>query len=106
MEYRPRTMEQLESQLGAADVVLSDGILDRIDEIVPPGTNLADETGYTAPALDDPMLRRRQPAEVCSGFGGEHLIGGGLGLVELLGHEVQTAIPEPGIGEIDADDPA
>ena len=33
----PRTMEQLESQLGAADVELSDEVLDRIDEIVPPG---------------------------------------------------------------------
>ena len=32
-------MEQLESQLGAADVELSDELLDRIDEIVPPGTN-------------------------------------------------------------------
>ena len=31
----PRTMEQLESQLGAADVELSDDVLDRIDEIVP-----------------------------------------------------------------------
>jgi hypothetical protein len=30
-------MEQLESQLGAADVELSDELLDRIDEIVPPG---------------------------------------------------------------------
>src|SRR3954464_11725650 len=34
----PRTVEQLESQLGAGDVVLSDDVLDRIDEIVPPGT--------------------------------------------------------------------
>jgi aryl-alcohol dehydrogenase-like predicted oxidoreductase len=33
----PRTMEQLESQLGAVDVMLSDDILDRIDKIVPPG---------------------------------------------------------------------
>ena len=33
----PRTMEQLESQLGAADVELADDVLDRIDEIVPPG---------------------------------------------------------------------
>ncbi|HEV3284281.1 MAG TPA: aldo/keto reductase, partial [Solirubrobacteraceae bacterium] len=32
----PRTMEQLESQLGAAEVVLDDALLDRIDEIVPP----------------------------------------------------------------------
>jgi aryl-alcohol dehydrogenase-like predicted oxidoreductase len=36
----PRTMEQLESQLPAADVVLEEALLDRIDEIVPPGTNL------------------------------------------------------------------
>src|ERR671924_438845 len=36
----PRTMEQLESQLGAADVELSSDVLDRIDEIVAPGTNL------------------------------------------------------------------
>ena len=36
----PRTMEHLECQLGAADVELSDDVLDRIDEIVPPGTNL------------------------------------------------------------------
>ena len=33
----PRTMEQLESQLGAADVELDDALLDRIDEIVAPG---------------------------------------------------------------------
>src|ERR671933_256190 len=36
----PRTMEQLESQLTAADVRLSDDVLDRIDAIVPPGTNI------------------------------------------------------------------
>ncbi len=35
----PRTMEQLESQLGADEVELSDEVLDRIDEIAPPGTN-------------------------------------------------------------------
>jgi aryl-alcohol dehydrogenase-like predicted oxidoreductase len=34
----PRTMEQLESQLGAADVTLSSDVLERIDKIVPPGT--------------------------------------------------------------------
>ena len=33
----PRTMEQLESQLAAADVTLDEAVLDRIDEIVPPG---------------------------------------------------------------------
>src|SRR4029450_683445 len=36
----PRTMEQLESQLGAAEATLSSDILDRIDKIVPPGVTL------------------------------------------------------------------
>jgi aryl-alcohol dehydrogenase-like predicted oxidoreductase len=56
----PRTMEQLESQLPAVDVKLTGDLLDKIDEIVPPGTNfnLADG-GYTPPALEDPTLRRR-----------------------------------------------
>ncbi len=56
----PRTMEQLESQLGAADVSLSDELLDRIDEIVPPGRtfSLAD-AGYVPPSLESPALRRR-----------------------------------------------
>jgi aryl-alcohol dehydrogenase-like predicted oxidoreductase len=59
----PRTMEHLESQLGAADVVLDDKILDRIDEIVPPGTNLnAADAGWTPPSLTSPW-RRRRPAE-------------------------------------------
>ncbi len=56
----PRTMEQLESQLGAADVVLDDDVLDAVDEIVPPGTTLnrADD-GWTPPSLSDARLRRR-----------------------------------------------
>ena len=33
-------MEHLESQLAAADVVLDEAVLDRIDEIVPPGTTI------------------------------------------------------------------
>ncbi len=36
----PRTMEHLDSQLASADVTLSDDVLDRIDEIVPPGVTL------------------------------------------------------------------
>src|SRR4051812_17092217 len=36
----PRTMEQLESQLAAADVVLEPAVLDRIDEIVAPGITI------------------------------------------------------------------
>ena len=56
----PRTMEHLESQLGSADVTLTAEILDRIDEIVPPGANLnAADRGYEAPALTDSRLRRR-----------------------------------------------
>jgi aryl-alcohol dehydrogenase-like predicted oxidoreductase len=55
-----RTMEQLESQLGAADVDLDATVLDRIDAVVAPGTNLnAADAGYTAPALRDPAQRRR-----------------------------------------------
>jgi aryl-alcohol dehydrogenase-like predicted oxidoreductase len=55
----PRTMEQLESQLAAADVVLSSDVLDRIDEIVPPGTNLnPGDAGWANPALE-PAARRR-----------------------------------------------
>jgi aryl-alcohol dehydrogenase-like predicted oxidoreductase len=56
----PRTMEQLESQLPAADVVLDEALLDRIDEIVPPGTNLNPaDAGWVNPALQ-PAARRRQ----------------------------------------------
>jgi aryl-alcohol dehydrogenase-like predicted oxidoreductase len=55
----PRTMEQLESQLGAADVQLADDMLDRIDEIVPPGQNLnPGDAGWQNPALA-PGARRR-----------------------------------------------
>ena len=55
----PRTMEQLESQLPAADVVLDPALLDRIDEIVPPGINLNPaDGGWANPALQ-PTARRR-----------------------------------------------
>ena len=37
----PRTMEQLESQLGADEVTLDAALLDRIDEIVPPGMTVS-----------------------------------------------------------------
>jgi aryl-alcohol dehydrogenase-like predicted oxidoreductase len=56
----PRTMEQLKSQLDAADVTLEPAVLDRIDEIVPPGTNFStNDSGYLPPALADPGQRRR-----------------------------------------------
>jgi aryl-alcohol dehydrogenase-like predicted oxidoreductase len=54
----PRTMEHLESQLGAADVELADEVLDRIDEIVPPGVNVNPaDAGYANPALTPAALR-------------------------------------------------
>ncbi|MFC6012057.1 aldo/keto reductase [Nocardia lasii] len=56
----PRTLAHLETQLGAVDVRLSSEVLDRIDEIVAPGTTLspADE-GYLPPSLTDASTRRR-----------------------------------------------
>jgi aryl-alcohol dehydrogenase-like predicted oxidoreductase len=55
----PRTMEQLESQLTAADVTLSADVLDKIDAIVPPGTNVNQaDTGWMNPSLEPSALRR------------------------------------------------
>jgi aryl-alcohol dehydrogenase-like predicted oxidoreductase len=55
----PRTMEHLESQLTAAGTVLTDDILDRIDEIVPPGVTLNPaDNGWVSPSLE-PSARRR-----------------------------------------------
>jgi hypothetical protein len=57
----PRTMEQLDGLLAGADVTLTDDILDRIDKIVPPGTEVGppDQSAYLPPALQHPDLRRR-----------------------------------------------
>src|SRR3954449_1548430 len=55
----PRTMEQLDGQLPAADVVLDAATLDRIDEIIRPGVNLNPaDTSYGEQVLE-PALRRR-----------------------------------------------
>jgi aryl-alcohol dehydrogenase-like predicted oxidoreductase len=55
----PRTMEHLESQITAADVTLSDDVLDRIDEIVPPGVTISPgDVFFDNPALK-PKARRR-----------------------------------------------
>jgi aryl-alcohol dehydrogenase-like predicted oxidoreductase len=55
----PRTSEQLESQLGAVEVELSGDVLDRIDEIVAPGTNFSQaDAGWANPELE-PAARRR-----------------------------------------------
>jgi aryl-alcohol dehydrogenase-like predicted oxidoreductase len=55
----PRTMEQLESQLPAADVRVEPATLDRIDQIVRPGVNLNPaDTSYGEQVLR-PTVRRR-----------------------------------------------
>ncbi|MFJ9718346.1 aldo/keto reductase [Streptomyces sp. NPDC101213] len=56
----PRTLEHLHAQLAAADTVLSADVLDAIDAVVAPGTDLAaHEKHDTPPSLLDPSLRRR-----------------------------------------------
>jgi hypothetical protein len=48
----PRTMDQLTSQLGATEVVLSDETLDAIDDVVTPGTNFSwADAGYAPPSI-------------------------------------------------------
>ena len=64
----PRTMPQLDDLLAGAAVVLSDEILDRIDEVVAPGTD-AGAMGaiYVPPAVTQASLRRRPVAERAAG---------------------------------------
>jgi aryl-alcohol dehydrogenase-like predicted oxidoreductase len=55
-----RTEEQLDDLLAGVDVALADDVLDRIDEIVPPGTDVGTlDQAYQPPALLAPNLRRR-----------------------------------------------
>ena len=60
----PRTMEHLDDLLAGVDVALTDDILDRIDEIVPPGTDVGTlDQAYRPAVLGQLSLRRRPPAE-------------------------------------------
>ena len=60
----PRTMEQLDDLLAGAEVALDDGVLDRIDEIVAPGTDVGlFNASYNPPAITQASLRRRPAAE-------------------------------------------
>jgi aryl-alcohol dehydrogenase (NADP+) len=55
-----RTMDHLDGLLAGLDVTLTDDVLDRIDEIVPPGTDVGTlDQAYQPPALENPALRRR-----------------------------------------------
>jgi aryl-alcohol dehydrogenase-like predicted oxidoreductase len=59
----PRTEAHLDDLLAGLDVTLSDDVLDRIDEIVPPGTDVgALDQAHRPPALEDSRLRRRAVA--------------------------------------------
>jgi aryl-alcohol dehydrogenase-like predicted oxidoreductase len=56
----PRTMEHLDNLLAGLDVTLTDEVLDRIDEIVPPGTDIGTlDMAYNPPAIEHARLRRR-----------------------------------------------
>ncbi|WP_327392184.1 aldo/keto reductase [Streptomyces sp. NBC_01186] len=56
----PRTMAHLDDLLAGLDIRLDDDLLDRIDEIVPPGTDIGTlDQNYTPPALQTTGLRRR-----------------------------------------------
>jgi aryl-alcohol dehydrogenase-like predicted oxidoreductase len=59
-----RTHEQLDDLLAGMDTVLGDDVLDRIDEIVPPGTDIGTlDQAYAPPAIATLALRRRPLAE-------------------------------------------
>ena len=59
----PRTMEQLTDLLAGANVTLDDDVLDRIDQIVPPGVTLNPaDAGWQPSVLADPAARRRPQA--------------------------------------------
>ncbi len=59
----PRTPEQLDDLLAGAGTVLDDDLLDRVDEIVAPGTDVGPiDVAYVPPALAHPELRRRPAA--------------------------------------------
>ncbi|MET0474190.1 MAG: aldo/keto reductase [Mycobacterium sp.] len=59
----PRSMAQLDDLVAGFDLTLTDEILDRIDEIVPPGTDVGTlDQAYVPAALRDSGLRRRRIA--------------------------------------------
>lgn len=57
----PRTMEHLEDTLDGAALTLDDAIMDRIDEIVPPGTDVYHPDGGWQPQSVTDLALRRLP---------------------------------------------
>jgi hypothetical protein len=60
----PHTMAHLDDLLAGVDVTLTDEVLDRIDEIVPSGTEVGapDQSAYLPPALQRPAPPARRRA--------------------------------------------
>ena len=57
-------MDQLDDVLAGAGTVLDDEVLDQIDQIVPPGTDVSRlDMAYNTPAIAQPRLRRRPVGE-------------------------------------------
>ncbi len=57
-------MEHLDDMLDGAGLVLDDAVMDRIDEIVPPGTNVYHPDGVWQPRpITEATLRRRAVTE-------------------------------------------
>ncbi len=63
----PRTMDQLTGLLKGASLTLDDAALDRIDEIVPPGTNVYNPNLWSPPVLADTARLRRPLAGRAAG---------------------------------------
>ncbi|MFG2428984.1 aldo/keto reductase [Streptomyces sp. NPDC048590] len=60
----PRTMDHLDDLLAGAETVLDDAVLDRIDAVVAPGTDVgALDMAYAPPAIEHARLRRRLPED-------------------------------------------
>ena len=60
----PRTMDHLDDLLAGAKITLTDEVIDRIDAIVPPGTDVGTlDMAYQPPAIEQSRLRRRLPGE-------------------------------------------
>ncbi|MET7684253.1 aldo/keto reductase [Streptomyces sp. NPDC005423] len=60
----PRTLDQLEDLLDAAETRLDDDVLDCIDRIAPPGTDIGVmDVGHRPPAIENAALRRRPAAD-------------------------------------------
>jgi aryl-alcohol dehydrogenase (NADP+) len=60
----PRTMDHLDDLLAGAETMLTDEILDRIDEIVPPGVDIGLlDMAYHPPAVQQADLYRRGPKD-------------------------------------------